>query len=29
LMKKQYLSKQGANEQDNNDGVPVESTAAR
>ena len=29
LMKKQYLSKQGANEQDNNEGVPVESTAGR
>ena len=29
LMKKQYLSKQGASEQDNNEGVPVESTAGR
>ena len=29
LMKKQYLSKQGGNEQDNDEGVPVESTAGR
>jgi amino acid transporter len=29
LMKKQYLSKQGENGQDNDNGVPVESTAGR
>ena len=29
LMKKQYLSKQGENGQDNDKGVPVESTAGR